>query len=81
MFFASSFRRLLDFGVSLIAMGFLCTCSANVFAGDGSNESAPPPANAVPSDLEARLTPEQGRAYYDRFVTGDWGGFRTQLHN
>ena len=51
MWFTSRFRRLLDFGASLIAMGFLCTGSANVFAGDGSNESAPPPANAVPQKL------------------------------
>src|SRR5271167_3518162 len=72
-------------GAVRVAMGFLCICFANAFAGDGSNESAPPPSpppsNAVPSDPEAQLTPEQGKEYYDRFITGDWGGFRTQLHN
>jgi len=66
-----------------VVMGFFCICSATAFAGDGANESAPPPppANTVPTDLEAQLSPEQGKAYYDRFVTGDWGGWRTQLHN
>ena len=71
-------------GAVRVAMGFLCICSANAFAGDGSIEYAPPPSppsNAVPSDPEAQLTPEQGKEYYDRFITGDWGGFRTQLHN
>ena len=55
------------------------------FAGDGSREStllsSPPPANAVPTDPEAQLTSEQGKSYYDRVVTGDWGGLRTRLHN
>jgi carbohydrate-selective porin OprB len=70
-------------GAIRVAMGFFCICSATAFAGDGANESAapPPPANTVPTDLEAQLSPEQGKAYYDRFVTGDWGGWRTQLHN
>jgi carbohydrate-selective porin OprB len=27
------------------------------------------------------LTPEQGKEYWDRYVIGDWGGLRTQLHN
>jgi hypothetical protein len=70
-------------GAIRVVIGFFCICSATVFAGDGANESAPPPppANTVPTDLEAQLSPEQGKAYYDRFVTGDWGGWRTQLHN
>jgi hypothetical protein len=56
-------------GAVRVAMGLVCICSVNAFAGDDSNESTspspPPPSNAVPSDLEARLTPEQGKAYHD----------------
>ncbi len=28
-----------------------------------------------------KLTPEEGREYWDRYVTGDWWGLRTLLHN
>ena len=35
----------------------------------------------APFNPEAPLTPEQGREYYDRYVTGDWWGLRTLLHN
>jgi porin len=40
-----------------------------------------PSSVTVPADPEAILTPEQGKLYYDRYALGDWGGFRTQLHN
>jgi hypothetical protein len=67
-----------------VAIGLFCICSGHAFDGEASSESTPlssPAPIVVPTDPEAQLTPEQGRAYYDRFVTGDWGGFRTQLHN
>jgi porin len=40
-----------------------------------------PPSPAVPFDPAMHLTPEQGRQYWDRYVTGDWWGWRTFLHN
>jgi len=40
-----------------------------------------PPSPAVPFDPSMHLTPEQGREYWDRYVTGDWWGLRTLLHN
>ena len=40
-----------------------------------------PPSPAVPFDPGMHLTPEQGRQYWDRYVTGDWWGLRTRLHN
>ena len=40
-----------------------------------------PPSPAVPFDPGMHLTPEQGRQYWDRYVTGDWWGLRTLLHN
>ncbi len=40
-----------------------------------------PPSPAVPFDPGMHLTPEQGREYWDRYVTGDWWGYRTLLHN
>ena len=40
-----------------------------------------PPSPAVPFDPGMHLTPEQGREYWDRYVTGDWWGWRTRLHN
>ena len=40
-----------------------------------------PPSPAVPFDPGMHLTPEQGREYWDRYVTGDWFGLRTLLHN
>ena len=68
-----------------VAIGLLCFYSVPAFAGEASSEStlasSPPAPVAIPTDPEAPLTREQGRAYYDRFVTGDWGGYRTLLHN
>jgi hypothetical protein len=69
-----------------VAIGLLCFYSVPAFAGETSSEStlrsySAPPPTILPSDPEAPLTREQGRAYYDRFVTGDWGGYRTLLHN
>ena len=40
-----------------------------------------PPSPAVPFDPGMHLTPEQGKEYWDRYVTGDWWGLRTLLHN
>jgi porin len=40
-----------------------------------------PPSPAVPFDPGMQLTPEQGKEYWDRYVTGDWFGLRTLLHN
>jgi porin len=40
-----------------------------------------PPSPAVPFDPGMQLTPEQGKEYWDRYVTGDWWGWRTFLHN
>lgn len=40
-----------------------------------------PPSPAVPFDPGMHLTPEQGKQYWDRYVTGDWWGLRTLLHN
>ena len=37
--------------------------------------------NPVAFDPSMRLTPEEGREYWDRYVTGDWWGLRTLLHN
>src|SRR5215831_17270042 len=58
----------------LIAIGLWCLCSLPAFAADV-------PVVGAPFDPEAQLTPEQGRQYYDRNVTGDWWGLRTRLHN
>jgi porin len=57
-----------------VAIGLLCLCSRPAFA-------ANVPVVGAPFNPEAPLTPEQGREYYDRFVTGDWWGLRTLLHN
>ena len=68
----------------LAAIGLLCICSGQAHAGDdsgGLDLTSPSAPTVVPSDPEAQLTPEQGKLYYDRFVTGDWGGLRTLLHN
>src|SRR5712671_6590252 len=40
-----------------------------------------PPSPAVPFDPGMQLTTEQGKEYWDRYVTGDWFGLRTLLHN
>jgi len=40
-----------------------------------------PPSPAAPFDPGMHLTPEQGKEYWDRYVTGDWWGLRTLLHN
>jgi porin len=40
-----------------------------------------PPSPAVPFDPGMHLTPEEGREYWGRYVTGDWCGLRTLLHN
>src|SRR3984893_8064818 len=40
-----------------------------------------PPSPAVPFDPGMHLTPEEGKQYWDRYVTGDWWGLRTRLHN
>src|ERR1700733_9290757 len=37
--------------------------------------------NPVAFDPSMHLTPEEGREYWDRYVTGDWWGLRTLLHN
>ena len=39
------------------------------------------PANPIAFDPSMHLTPEEGREYWDRYVTGDWWGLRTLLHN
>jgi porin len=39
------------------------------------------PANPIAFDPSMHLTPEEGREYWDRYVTGDWWGLRTFLHN
>jgi porin len=39
------------------------------------------PANPIAFDPSMQLTPEEGREYWDRYVTGDWWGLRTLLHN
>ena len=39
------------------------------------------PANPIAFDPSMHLTPEEGRQYWDRYVTGDWWGLRTLLHN
>ena len=57
-----------------VAIGLLCLCSLPAFA-------AEVPVVGAPFNPEAPLTPEQGRQYYDRYVTGDWWGLRTLLHN
>lgn len=75
-----------------VVIGWLCAFSLHVFAAENSNEvnpgsspppptSPPPPAAAIPIRPEVQLTPEQGKAYYDRYITGDWAGLRTRLHN
>ena len=81
----------------LVAFGLLYLCSLPAFAAGDPNESNPPsltnppspppptapmpPSPAVPFDPGMHLTPEQGREYWDRYVTGDWCGLRTLLHN
>src|SRR6516165_12805915 len=57
-----------------VAIGLLCLCSLPAFA-------AEVPVVGAAFNPEAPLTPEQGRQYYDRYVTGDWWGWRTLLHN
>src|SRR6201984_1202630 len=39
------------------------------------------PANPIAFDPSMHLTQEEGREYWDRYVTGDWWGLRTLLHN
>jgi hypothetical protein len=67
-------------GSILVALGVLTIWSGQALAGDDSALLSVN-SSSVPTDPEAQLTPEQGRLYYDRFVTGDWGGYRTLLHN
>jgi porin len=40
-----------------------------------------PPSPAVPFDPGMHLTAEEGKQYWDRYLTGDWWGLRTLLHN
>jgi porin len=47
----------------------------------GARSSGTSPANPVAFDPSMKLTPEQGREYWDRYVTGDWWGWRTRFHN
>ena len=63
------------FGPVTVAIGLLCICSLPAFA--AQNPSAP----AAPYDPGMQLTPEQGKEYWDRYVTGDWFGLRTLFHN
>ena len=63
------------FGPVTVAIGLLCICSLPAFA--AQNPSVP----AAPFDPGMQLTPEQGKEYWDRCVTGDWGRLRTLLHN
>src|SRR5258708_34462042 len=81
----------------LVAIGLLCLCSLPAFAAENSNQTNPPsitnppspppptapmpPSPPVPFDPGMQLTPEEGKEYWDRYVTGDWFGFRTLLHN
>src|SRR5258708_26288597 len=81
----------------LAAIGLLCLCSFPAFAAENSDQTNPPsitnppspppptapmpPSPAVPFDPGMRLTPEEGKQYWDRYVTGDWWGLRTLLHN
>ena len=59
----------------LVAIGLLGLCPLPAFA--AGNPSGP----AAPFDPGLQLTPEQGKEYWDRYVTGDWWGLRTRLHN
>jgi hypothetical protein len=84
--------RFTTFLVAIWLMGF---CSLPAFAANQTNPTsvtnppsppppptAPmPPTPAVPFDASMQLTPEEGREYWDRYVTGDWWGLRTLLHN
>jgi carbohydrate-selective porin OprB len=76
----------------LVAIGLLCLCCLPAFAAENLNETnpsssppppapPPPPSPYNPFDPNAQLTPEQGKEYWDRYVTGDWWGLRTMLHN
>jgi porin len=47
----------------------------------GARSSGTSPSNPVAFDPSMKLTPEEGREYWDRYVTGDWWGLRTRLHN
>ena len=57
-----------------VAIGLWCLCSRPAFA-------AEVPVVGSPFDPQAQLTREQGKEYWDRYVTGDWWGLRTLLHN
>jgi porin len=68
----------------LVAIGLLCISYERAFAGEdsgGLSLTSPSAPIVVPTDPEAQLTPEQGKLFYDRFASGDWGGYRTLLHN
>src|SRR6516162_10665846 len=47
----------------------------------GARSSGTSPPNPVAFDPSMKLTPEEGKEYWDRYVTGDWWGLRTRLHN
>jgi hypothetical protein len=69
-----------------VAIGLWWLCSSPASAGENANESTPQPSppptvSAQPIDPNGIFTPEQGREYWDRYITGDWGGLRTLLHN
>ncbi|HEY1476821.1 MAG TPA: carbohydrate porin [Chthoniobacterales bacterium] len=79
-----------------VAIGLLCICSLPAFAAENPSETNPPSAAPPPpsrSDSStsaapyhpfgggAQFTPEQGREYWDRYLTGDWWGLRTLFHN
>jgi porin len=79
-----------------VAIGLLCLCSLSALAAEDPNVADPssspsptpapptpplPPSPYHPYGAEAPLTQEQGREYWDRYLTGDWWGWRTFLHN
>src|ERR1700747_3293736 len=68
----------------LVAIGLLCISYERAFGGEdsgGLSLTSPSASIVVPTDPEAQLTPEEGKLFYDRFASGDWGGYRTLLHN
>ena len=79
------------------AIGLLCLCFLPAFADENLNQTDPPSAQSSPTPSpptpplppspyhpfvgSLQLTPEQGKQYWGRYLTGDWGGLRTLLHN
>jgi porin len=90
----NSFASLLHATI-LVTIGLWCFFSLPAFAAEDPNQTNPsaspsppspptpplPPSPAQPYEASLQLTPEQGKEYWDRYVTGDWWGLRTLLHN